>query len=77
MLCHYFISYYFTRFSRENEAWRKDWVKIIRHCNGDHDWNPTKYSVICSVHFDANDIYTTKGGLRRVVTYAVPQKVNQ
>ncbi|CAB3233515.1 unnamed protein product [Arctia plantaginis] len=64
----------FHRFSRENEVWKNDWIQIIRNCNGENDWIPNKYSVVCSIHFEANDLYTTKGGLRRVVTYAVPQK---
>ncbi|RVE49415.1 hypothetical protein evm_005927 [Chilo suppressalis] len=64
----------FHRFPKENVVWRNDWIQIIRNCNSENEWIPSKYSVICSLHFEAEDLYSTKGGLRRVVTYAVPQK---
>ncbi|XP_063839572.1 THAP domain-containing protein 5-like isoform X2 [Ostrinia nubilalis] len=64
----------YHRFSIVNEVWRNDWIQIIRKCNNDNDWIPSKRSVICSCHFEDNDLYTTKGGRQRVVTYALPQK---
>ncbi|RVE48523.1 hypothetical protein evm_006834 [Chilo suppressalis] len=64
----------FHRFPKENVEWRNNWIQVIRNCNGDDEWIPNKYSVICSIHFEAGDLYITKGGLRRVVTHAVPQK---
>ncbi|XP_028164166.1 uncharacterized protein LOC114355499 isoform X2 [Ostrinia furnacalis] len=64
----------YHRFSIVNEVWRNDWIEIIRKCNNDNDWIPSKRSVICSCHFEDNDLYTTKGGRQRVVTYALPQK---
>ncbi|XP_048483627.1 uncharacterized protein LOC105398103 isoform X3 [Plutella xylostella] len=64
----------FHRFSKQNDIWRKTWIDIIRDVRGDNNWNPSKSSVICSIHFDANDLYATKEGSLRVVTYAVPKK---
>ncbi|XP_047023890.1 peroxynitrite isomerase THAP4-like isoform X1 [Helicoverpa zea] len=63
----------FHRFPSGNEPWNDDWVTIIRKCRGQEDWIPTKSSVVCSTHFDQNDLLTSSKGRRRVVTFAVPQ----
>ncbi|XP_050667443.1 THAP domain-containing protein 5-like isoform X2 [Leptidea sinapis] len=63
----------FHRFPVGNEPWKNDWVQIIRDCRREEDWIPSKSSVVCSVHFDENDLYTTGKGRRRLVTYSVPK----
>ncbi|KAH9640876.1 hypothetical protein HF086_015215 [Spodoptera exigua] len=64
----------FHRFPSANDAWRNDWIKIIRESRHENNWNPSKSSVICSIHFEKHCLYSTKGGLLRVVAYAVPTK---
>ncbi|KAM3959752.1 uncharacterized protein ACR2FA_006171 [Aphomia sociella] len=61
-------------FPSANDVWKNDWVQIIRECRNENNWNPSKSSVICSIHFEENDLYTTKRGLLRVVAYTVPKK---
>ncbi|CAH0701468.1 unnamed protein product [Spodoptera exigua] len=63
-----------TRFPSANDAWRNDWIKIIRESRHENNWNPSKSSVICSIHFEKHCLYSTKGGLLRVVAYVVPTK---
>ncbi|KAL0822309.1 hypothetical protein ABMA28_004416 [Loxostege sticticalis] len=63
----------FHRFPTGNEPWKDDWISIIRNCRGQEDWSPSKSSVVCNIHFDQNDLYTTSKGRRRLVTYAVPK----
>ncbi|KAL0831979.1 hypothetical protein ABMA28_001479 [Loxostege sticticalis] len=65
----------FHRFPTGNEPWKNDWTRIIRNCRGEEDWSASKSSVVCSIHFDENDLYTTSKGRRRLVTYAVPKLV--
>ncbi|KAL0868130.1 hypothetical protein ABMA27_008754 [Loxostege sticticalis] len=65
----------FHRFPTGNEPWKDDWTRIIRNCRGQEDWSASKSSVVCSIHFDQNDLYTTSKGLRRLVTYATRIKL--
>ncbi|CAG4958276.1 unnamed protein product [Colias eurytheme] len=65
----------FHRFPSANETWKNDWIQIIRESRKDNSWNPSKSSVICSIHFEDKDLYTTKGGLCRVHLYGVPKKI--
>ncbi|KAL0867827.1 hypothetical protein ABMA27_008528 [Loxostege sticticalis] len=60
----------FHRFPTGNEPWKDDWTRIIRNCRGQEDWSASKSSVVCSIHFDQNVLYTTSKGRRRLVTYA-------
>ncbi|KAL0892955.1 hypothetical protein ABMA27_014627 [Loxostege sticticalis] len=60
----------FHRFPTGNEPWKDDWTRIIRNCKSQEDWSASKSSVVCSIHFDQNDLYTTSKGRRRLVTYA-------
>ncbi|KAL0902038.1 hypothetical protein ABMA27_000006 [Loxostege sticticalis] len=60
----------FHRFPTGNEPWKDDWTRIIRNCRGQEDWSASKSSVVCSIHFDQNDLYTTSKGRRRLVTFA-------
>ncbi|KAL0902690.1 hypothetical protein ABMA27_000507 [Loxostege sticticalis] len=60
----------FHRFPTGNEPWKDDWTRIIRNCRGQEDWSASKSSVVCSIHFDQNDLYTTSKERRRLVTYA-------
>ncbi|CAK1596663.1 unnamed protein product, partial [Parnassius mnemosyne] len=50
-------------------------INIIRESRNENDWLPSKSSVICSDHFDTEDLYTTKEGRLKVTTYAVPKKL--
>ncbi|XP_061726842.1 THAP domain-containing protein 5-like isoform X3 [Cydia pomonella] len=59
---------------KDDKYWTNRLVKIIRKCRYDNDWVPSKSSVICSVHFDDNDFYTTKHGRRYLVNNALPKK---
>ncbi|KAL0819207.1 hypothetical protein ABMA28_008459 [Loxostege sticticalis] len=65
----------FHRFPTGNEPWKDDWTRIIRNCRGQEDWSASKSSVVCSIHFDQNDFYTTSKGRRRLVTYATRIKL--
>ncbi|KAL0901169.1 hypothetical protein ABMA27_006481 [Loxostege sticticalis] len=65
----------FHRFPTGNEPWKYDWTRIIRNCRGQEDWSASKNSVVCSIHFDQNDLYTTSKGTRRLVTYATRIKL--
>ncbi|KAL0820843.1 hypothetical protein ABMA28_005514 [Loxostege sticticalis] len=63
------------RFPTGNKPWKDDWTRIIRNCRGQEDWSASKSSVVCSIHFDQNDLYTTSKGRRRLVTYATRIKL--
>ncbi|KAL0829433.1 hypothetical protein ABMA28_004205 [Loxostege sticticalis] len=65
----------FHRFPTGNEPWKDNWTRIIRNCRGQEDWSASKSSVVCSIHFDQNDLYTTSKGRRRLVTYATKIKL--
>ncbi|KAL0831487.1 hypothetical protein ABMA28_002284 [Loxostege sticticalis] len=66
----------FHKFPSGNEKWKDSWIRIIRNCRGQEDWSPSTSSVVCSIHFDQNDFYTTSKGRRRLVPYrAVPKLV--
>ncbi|KAL0810800.1 hypothetical protein ABMA28_010116 [Loxostege sticticalis] len=65
----------FHRFPTGNEPWKDDWTRIIRNCRGQEDWSASKSSVVCSIHFDQNYLYTTSKGRRRLVTYATRIKL--
>ncbi|KAL0858937.1 hypothetical protein ABMA27_011361 [Loxostege sticticalis] len=65
----------FHRFPTGNEPWKDDWTRIIRNCRGQEDWSASKSSVVCRIHFDQNDLYTTTKGRRRLVTSATRIKL--
>ncbi|KAL0901481.1 hypothetical protein ABMA27_006726 [Loxostege sticticalis] len=65
----------FHRFPTGNEPWKDDWTRIIKKCRGQEDWSASKSCVVCSIHFDQNDLYTTSKGRRRLVTYATRIKL--
>ncbi|RVE54928.1 hypothetical protein evm_000295 [Chilo suppressalis] len=52
---------------------RDRWTAIVRVSREESWWKPGKTSVICSTHFNASDLYLTKGGLKRLHKGAVPQ----
>ncbi|XP_045775051.1 uncharacterized protein LOC123873974 [Maniola jurtina] len=54
-------------------SWKHKWIKIVRECRSQELWVPSKFSVVCSVHFAEGDIYTTQGGNRRITKNAVPK----
>nr|XP_053623282.1 uncharacterized protein LOC128682549 [Plodia interpunctella] len=64
----------YHRFPKANEFWKHQWIKVLRESRNDESWNPSMTSVICSKHFEDDDLYTTKGGLLRVRLFAVPKK---
>ncbi|XP_073966949.1 uncharacterized protein [Choristoneura fumiferana] len=49
------------------------WIAIVRLSREESWWKPGKRSVICSAHFDASNLYFTKGGLKKLCKGAVPQ----
>lgn len=70
----HFIFYLHSRFPTEM-MWKERWIKVIRDSRNEEDWLPSKYSVVCSIHFEECDIYYTKCGLRRIKKNAKPKKV--
>ncbi|XP_050671366.1 THAP domain-containing protein 5-like isoform X1 [Leptidea sinapis] len=50
------------------------WIDKIRLNRKQKCWKPTKYSMICSEHFDDKEIYGTKGGYSKLVQNAIPTK---
>lgn len=62
------------RFPGES-LWKAKWIKALRGNRNDANWMPSKFSVVCSLHFEECDINSTKCGLRRVVKNAIPRKV--
>ncbi|RVE48555.1 hypothetical protein evm_006744 [Chilo suppressalis] len=55
--------------------WKETWIKAIRNSRNEEHWLPSKYSVVCSLHFEECDVYYTKCGLRRIKKNAIPKKV--
>ncbi|XP_050667963.1 uncharacterized protein LOC126967516 isoform X1 [Leptidea sinapis] len=54
---------------------RERWVDIIRQSRGEDHWNPARYSLICSDHFRAKDLYFTSNQSRqRLKRQAIPCK---
>ncbi|VVD05431.1 unnamed protein product [Leptidea sinapis] len=49
------------------------WTAIVQFSRQESCWKPGKRSVICSDHFNKNDFYITKCGLKRLCNGAVPQ----
>ncbi|XP_034834753.1 THAP domain-containing protein 1-like [Maniola hyperantus] len=54
-------------------SWKHKWTKVVRECRSQESWVPSKFSVVCSVHFAEGDIYITQGGNRRITKNAVPK----
>ncbi|CAG5037615.1 unnamed protein product [Parnassius apollo] len=50
------------------------WTEKIRRNRNDSSWKPTKNTKICSLHFEDEVKYITKGGLCRLRKGAVPTK---
>ena len=57
----------FFRFSSDEDL-RKKWISKINRT----DWNPTKYTKICSCHFNNEDFTLTKKGLKRLCKGVIP-----
>ena len=49
-------------------------MKVIQRARLDEFWKPSNRSVICSIHFEDQYIYDTKGGLKRLRKAAIPTK---
>lgn len=64
----------FFRFPAD-ETWKESWIKAVRDNRNDVEWLPSKFCVVCSLHFEEIDIYNTKGGYRRIKKNATPKKV--
>lgn len=61
LFCSYysrFRCFYFAlhRFSFPDDERRNRWIAEVRKVRGP-DWEPTKYSVICSLHFKQHDFF--------------------
>ncbi|XP_072929619.1 uncharacterized protein [Epargyreus clarus] len=54
---------------------RLKWVEIIRFSRNEPKWQPCRTSVVCSDHFDPNDLYITNSGYRRVVKTGIPKRM--
>ncbi|XP_077507061.1 uncharacterized protein LOC144135444 isoform X1 [Amblyomma americanum] len=58
----------FHRFPNDPAA-RKRWTDALQRSD---NWLPTKWSVVCSLHFRAEDFKAATGNLRRLTASAVP-----
>ncbi|KAG6462543.1 hypothetical protein O3G_MSEX013329 [Manduca sexta] len=55
---------------------RSRWTQIIRRSRCEELWKPSKYSLVCSDHFNKNEMYFVNNeGRRRLKKTAVPCKV--
>ncbi|KAG6443087.1 hypothetical protein O3G_MSEX002641 [Manduca sexta] len=64
----------FHRFAHPGHPKRDEWIRIVQKDRSEDSWLPTKYSFICSAHFQASDLYTTKTGKRFLKKSAIPAK---
>lgn len=63
----------FHKFPRDRVIKHK-WTTIIRKSRNDEKWVPSKFSTVCSAHFEEKDLYFTDNGLQRVRKNVVPKK---
>ncbi|XP_048486906.1 uncharacterized protein LOC105381158 isoform X7 [Plutella xylostella] len=52
---------------------KQQWIQLINKAG----WSPTKYSKVCSLHFNAEDILNTKKGLKKIKEGACPNIPSQ
>lgn len=64
----------FHRFPPETD-WKEKWIKALRDNRKEEEWTPSKFSVVCSLHFIESDTYMTKGGYRKIKKDAAPTKM--
>ncbi|XP_022828705.1 uncharacterized protein LOC111358052 [Spodoptera litura] len=64
----------FHRFPPETD-WKEKWIKALRDNRKEEEWTPSKFSVVCSLHFLECDTYMTKGGYRKIKKDAAPKKM--
>ncbi|XP_038207335.1 uncharacterized protein LOC119829043 [Zerene cesonia] len=56
-----------------NPVQREKWVSVVRLERNECDWLPTKLSMICSIHFQDEDMYFCDNGKRKLLKkIAVP-----
>lgn len=48
------------------------WLLVVRKQRQEPDWTPNRHSRICSMHFKAEDMYSTNKGYRKLSKTAVP-----
>lgn len=53
---------------RKDPERKRAWAEFVNR----YDWIPTKYSVLCSLHFKSGDFYTSIKGLHCLHFHAVP-----
>ncbi|XP_041982455.1 uncharacterized protein LOC121735625 [Aricia agestis] len=63
----------FHRFPTDFDL-RNAWIRIIRQSREDKDWTPSKFCVVCSLHFDDDDMYFTMKGRRLTKKKAKPSR---
>ncbi|XP_047520966.1 THAP domain-containing protein 6-like isoform X5 [Pieris napi] len=56
----------------QDQRCKEKWIKIIQVDKRDEEWLPTKFSKVCSEHFEANHLYVTPLGLRKLKPDAIP-----
>lgn len=64
----FLFSIFRDRFPNDPAA-RKRWTDALQRSD---NWLPTKWSVVCSLHFRAEDFKAATGNLRRLTASAVP-----
>lgn len=55
-----------------DHALRNEWVSIIRQSRQDNDWLPSKFCVVCSLHFKEDDVYFSENGRRLIKKTSKP-----
>lgn len=54
---------------------RDEWVTIIRQSRQENDWLSSKFCVVCSLHFNEDDVYFTEKGRRLIKKTSKPTKI--
>lgn len=63
----------FCRFPAD-VALHDEWISIIRHSRQDENWQPSKFCVVCSLHFQEDDVYFTEKGRRLIKKTSKPTR---
>ncbi|RVE46105.1 hypothetical protein evm_009269 [Chilo suppressalis] len=63
----------FHTFPNRDQNLKEKWIEVMRKSRNEPLWQPTSRSVVCSTHFQSDDLYNTTKGLRRVKQNAYPK----
>jgi predicted nucleic acid-binding Zn ribbon protein len=65
--------YFIFRFPKSDQNMREKWISVIRENRNEPMWHPASHSVVCSTHFQSNDLYCTPKGFHRVKRKTYPK----